>query len=345
MKRSLLIIAVLLISAAMLFTGCKKASSPSMDRYDAESKNIGHFNGNIDYAAEAPVTTMMPSDPSGSDGSDVPSGQNDVFAGRKVIRNAELDIETLEFDNCVKAITAKALALGGYIQSNNVSSRGYYYGDLRYAATVVRVPADKLDEFLSAVDGYGNITSRSEKVDDITDTYIDMDARLRSLRTEYDTLLGLLEKADSLENILVLQERLSEVRYEIESYEARLRSYDNLVAYSTVSMDIREVSRETVVEKETFGGEVSRRFKESLEDVIDGFRVFAAWLLGEFPRILMWLIFAVALPIVIVVIIVKSIKKGKAKRKAKKELKEAEEAAKRRAAYDAALEAEKAKLE
>lgn len=343
MKKTALILAILLLCSSMVFIGCRAkeesgfaAENPRPNSWSGLVDNLGS-----DFENKAPSESGQ--DPIG-DG-DSANANRDVFAGRKVIKNAEITMETLEFESCIKALVDKALALGGYVQTNNVYSRGYRYGDLRAAHTVVRIPADKLDEYLAVIDGSGNILSKFENVDDVTDNYVDIEARLSSLRTEYDTLLELLSKAETLEDVITLQDRLSSVRYEIESFEARKRAYDGLIEYSTVKMEISEVERESAAASESFGDEVSRRFRESLEDVGDGFRSFGAWLFGEFPRILMWLIFAVALPVVIIVIIVKSAKKSRAKRKAKKELKEAEEAAKRRAAYEATLEAEKAKLE
>ena len=303
MKRFLLLTLVLAVSFALIFTGCSGGSkneyyeAPSMeapvDRIDRE----GSFNG-------------------GSTNVD-PNVIPELPANRKVIRDAELSVETLEFDAFISSINAKMAELGGYVQSNNVSGKAYNYGSgLRSANMVIRIPAEKLDSFLSAVDGLGNVISRSENVDDVTDTYVDTEARIESLRTEYQTLLDLLAKAETLEDIITLQDRLSDVRYEMESYEARLRSYDSLIAYSTVTIRISEVERVTAAEPETFGEEVSRRFSESLEDVGDGFKSFASWFIGNLPTIVVLLVLFVGLPLLIVLICVKSARKRKAKRTA-----------------------------
>ncbi len=241
--------------------------------------------------------------------------QTDILKGRKIIRDAQLEVQSLDFDAFLAGVTQRINELGGYVESNSVTGQSYTSGkSMRSARLVARIPAEKLDEFLTAVDGMGNVISREEGLSDVTDTYVDIEARLASLRTEYDTLLGLLEKAESLEDIITLQDRLTDVRYQLESYEARLRSYDSQIAFSTVSMSIREVERETPVEEESFGEEVRRRFGESLEDVGDGARSFAAWFLGELPQIFVWLMLLVVLPLVIVLICVKSAKRRAAKR-------------------------------
>lgn len=241
--------------------------------------------------------------------------RQDILAGRKVIRNVELTVQTLDFDAFTQGMDSKIASCGGYVQSNVTGRDRYQRGSsLRTASMTVRIPADRLDEFLSTVEGLGNVIMKVENVNDVTESYVDAEARLASLRTEYETLLGLLEKAESLEAVITLQDRLSDVRYEIESYESRIRSYDSQIQYSTVKLEISEVERETAAEEETFGQEVKRRFSESMEDIGYGFTRFGAWLLGEFPVILLLLLLIVGIPALIVVLIVRASKKKKAKR-------------------------------
>ena len=306
MKKHIIIAFALIFVLCTLFAGCSAKSSVPHNGASYEAKNdYGYLS---DY--ESPMSTQAPSSQSG----------DDVLAGRKIIRNAELTVQTLDFDSFINGAIEKINSLGGYIESNSVDGNSYSSGrSMRSARLVARIPAEKLDEFLSVIDGLGNVTSRREGLSDVTDTYVDIEARIASLRTEYDTLLGLLEKAETLDEILKLQDRLTDVRYELESYEARIRSYDSQIAFSKVSMSISEVERETPVEEETFGQEVSRRFRESLEDVGEGFRDFAAWLIGNLPMILVWLVLLVALPLIIVLICVKSAKKRAEKRRLERE--------------------------
>ncbi|MBO4563292.1 MAG: DUF4349 domain-containing protein [Clostridia bacterium] len=311
MKKTSVIIIAVLICVSMLFVGCSK-SAKEADYSPSYPQNGGSYADSAEHSLNMDViSTFAPTD-SKSDGSD-------VLSGRMVIRNAELAVETKEFDAFINSITDKLISLGGYIQSNRVNERGYRYGNLRYADMVLRIPADKLDIFLREVDGIGNVIERYENVDDVTEQYVDIEARLSAVRTEYDTLLELLSRAESLEDIITLQDRLSSVRYQIESYEGKLRNYDSLISYSTVSMNVYEVERETSVEKETFGQEASRKFKESLQDVGDGMRTFAIWFIGNLPTILIWAVIIA----VIVLIVLRITLGGRKKRKARKEIKTA----------------------
>ncbi len=305
MKRRITVIIALAAVCCLLFAACSSGMSgaDSHESYPSYGSN-----------SKESFYNAAPGDPE-----DAPSADIQMPLNRKVIRNAELRVETLEFDSMLTAMRNKVAELGGYVQSDSVSGRSYGNTGLRSAHTVVRVPAERLDEFLTAVDGLGNVISREEGVDDVTDTYVDTEARLSSLRTEYQTLLDLLAKAEDLEDIITLQDRLSEVRYNIESYEAKLRSYDSLIAYSTVTLTINEVERETAIVEESFGDEVSRRFSESLEDVGDGFKACAAWFIGNLPTILVLLILFVGLPLLIIFICVRSARKRREKRRAAKE--------------------------
>lgn len=294
-----MLILALLVCLLMFAAGCSSKSGSAPMPSDA---HIPSYSDSSDHSfSGGTLPVEAPADGSGN-----------VFTGRKVIRNASLTVQTLEFDAFMNGITERINAFGGYIESNSVDQRSYYSnGSLRSAAMVVRIPAERLDDFLREVDGLGNITRREEYVNDVTDQYTDVEARLASLRTEYEALLGLLSRAETLDDILRLQSRLTEVRGQIESLERQLRSYDSQIDYSKVSLDVCEVLRATAVEPETFGQEVSRRFKESLEDVGGALSDFAKWLLGESPRILLVLLIFVFPPIIVLICVRRARKRAR----------------------------------
>ncbi len=299
MKKTIPIILAVLLLSVTLLCGCS-ARSFGVGQSDSSAKEAeAYYPGSAAFDAKDPAESA-------------PSDVTAVLSGRKIIRNAELSVEALDFDSFIRSMNERVRAYGGYIQSNYVDSSDYSSGRLRTAETVVRIPAEKLDDFLSDVNGAGNVTRQQEDVADVTDNYIDTEARLSSLRTEYNTLLGLLERAENLDEIIQLQDRLTNVRGQIESYEAKLRSYDNSIDFSTVTMHIREVEQETVVTEESFGEETSRRFNESLNEVGDGFKSFAKWFIGNLPHIVVALLF-IALTLFIVFFSIKKTKKHNAR--------------------------------
>ena len=151
---------------------------------------------------------------------------------------------------------------------------------------------------------------------DVTTSYVDSEKHLEALRTEQDALLEILSKATTVEDIITVQDRLTHVRYQIESYESTLRSYDDQIALSAVSLNINEVERETQIKEKPFGEEVSRRFHESLQDVGSGFKSFGAWLFGNAPEIIVVLVI-IGLHVLVVILIVKGAKKSGAKKRQK----------------------------
>ena len=208
---------------------------------------------------------------------------------RKLIRTFEIQIQTKEFDEVISNIHTKVQELGGYVEKSSLDSGSSYYSNYnRYSFMTVRIPSIKLDGFIQNVKETANVTNISESTDDITLKYVDVESRKTALETERDRLLELLEKAESVEDIITIEGRLSEVRYQLESYTSTLRTYDNQVDYSTVHIDISEVARETKVEPKTFWEEVTEEFGDSIYDMGRGLRNFAIWFLGSSPYLLLW---------------------------------------------------------
>ena len=300
---------LLLLCTAFGCSAKSDAQSPSMD-----------YNGYAEYepdAAYAPAATEQKSEYGYTNDNASAPNPSQALANRKIIRNADMNVETLSFDAFLDELSGALSGFGGYIESSSIGNRGYRNGQqLRYAHYTIRVSADRLDEFLNAVSGLGNVTSVNTSLRDVTTNYVDSEKHLESLRVEQQALLEILAKAETVEDIITVQDRLTQVRYEIESYEAILRTYDDQIALSTVSLNINEVEKETPVEKETFGQEVSRRFKESLENVGEFFRNLGAWLFGSAPELIVILAFF-GLQALIIVLIVKGAKRSARKRREK----------------------------
>ena len=239
---------------------------------------------------------------------------NTTNVGRKLIRTFDLNIQTKEFDEVLNGIQTKVQELGGYIESSSLDGGSAYYNHYnRYSNLTVRIPSDRLDEFIENVKASANVTYISESTEDITLRYVDVESRKIALETERDRLLELLEKAETVEDIITIESRLSEVRYQLESYTSQLRTFDNQVDYSTVHISISEVDRETKVEPKTFWEEVVEQFGDSLYDMGRSARNFAIWFLGCSPYLLLWA--------VVIAAVVVGIKIFGKKRKWKKSLK------------------------
>ena len=207
---------------------------------------------------------------------------------RKLIRNVNLSLQTKEFDTVLDNMSQKIKDLGGYIQDSSVWGSSSDYSSSRSASYTLRIPSDKLDEFIDVVETLGNVTYKNESVDDVTLRYVDVDSHKKALETEQERLLALLEKAENVEDIITIENRLSDVRYELENYESQIRLLDNQIDYSTVYVDISEVSRVTDTGKQGFFEEVASRFSDSVYVVLMGLRGFAIGILGSLPILVVW---------------------------------------------------------
>lgn len=305
----------LLLAVALAAAGCggsskeTAASAPmAMDMAVAEEAAVEEYEYAMEETTAASVTTNT----------DI---SETAQVNRKLIRTFDINIQTKEFDEVLEGIQAKVQELGGYIEQSSLDGGSAYYTSYnRYSNMTVRIPSDKLDSFVENVKESANVTYISESTEDITLKYVDTESRKIALETERDRLLELLEKAETVEDIITIEGRLSEVRYQLESYASQLRTYDNQVDYSTVYINIDEVDRETKVEPKTFWEEVVEEFGDSLYDMGRGFRNFAIWFLGFSPYLVLWAVIIAA-----IVFVMKGLGKKKALKKALKTMKPEEE--------------------
>lgn len=258
-------------------------------------------------------------------------GQSAVAApetSRKLIKTVNISAETEDFDTLVPGLQKQVEALGGYIESISVYDVGSYYVEdtmqkQRRANLTARVPKEKLDGFLVQVGEQTNVTSRSENVEDVTLRYVDLESHKKALLTEQERLLALMEKAESVEDIITIEGRLSEVRYQLESMESQLRTYDNQIDYSTVYLSIEEVRKYSAPQTATVWQRIENGFMKSLENIGFGIRDFAIGFVIDIPYIVFWSVL-IAVAVIVWRMLWKAWKKIVAKRAAAREKKETE---------------------
>ena len=189
-------------------------------------------------------------------------------AGRKLIRTISMNVETDEFEALVSELQAKITQLGGYVEQSDMSgSRMSSSGKpvTRFANMTVRIPVSQMNSFVNTVETNGNVTDKSETTQDVTLQYSDLESRKKSLEIEQEKLWEFLEKAESVDTVITLQQRLSEIRYQLESMESQLKLYDNQVDYSTIYLDIREVTIFTPASAESALTRISKGFTNNFK--------------------------------------------------------------------------------
>lgn len=298
MKKNFRIV-VILVLVCMFFTACgsknseemqKATNMTDMDTYEdvvttgesSESKPESDSDTTIytEDASEDSVTSD-----SGS-GVKEESGVK-VETNRKIIRNVSLGLETQDFDKVVDTIESEINTLGGYAE--NIEMSDLLSSTNRYCNITARIPAAKLDSFVNKVNKTGNVVSKNMSAEDVTVNYVDMQSHVKVLKTEQKRLLELIEKAEDLDSIILLENRLTEIRYELESYESQLKTYDNLVEYSTVTISIQEVIRYTShVEKKSTWQQMKSGLKDTIYDIKDNITDFIIWIASNLPYIIFW---------------------------------------------------------
>lgn len=297
MRKRKSIMLVMILSLMLALMGCGKAVTQDMAMTESMSASApkmesvladGEFGMSENLSAEMKITEEQ--------------GQSQTaMEDRKLIKTVDMRVETKSFDQTMIAVKEKVEELGGYIESMETYNGSSYstYRSTRNSNMTIRIPKQHLETFLETVSDISNVVRRSENVEDVTLTYVDLESHKKVLLTEQETLINLLKKAEAIEDIITIESRLSDVRYQIESMESQLRTFDNKVDYSTIYLDIEEVRELTPVKEETVWEQISGGFLKSLRDIKDGLVNFGIWFVVNIPYFVLWAIVLVAAILVI----------------------------------------------
>lgn len=252
MKKRLL---PLFLALLLSLSACGSSSGGSDS--SASAGNASADNGWAEAAMDAADT---------ADGADFSAVRHNA----KLILNADLSLETQDFEKSAADIEKMTAEAGGYIESSGT------YGDTgsRSANYTLRVPQEKFEQFYAQLGENMHVVSRSRSSEDVTEQYTDIETRLATLQTKHERLLSLLEKADKMEDIIALENALADCEYEIDSLTGSKRRYDDLVGFSTFYINLREVQTLTATADGTgFGAQLTQAAKtgaRGLADVVRG---------------------------------------------------------------------------
>lgn len=244
------------------------------------------------------------------------TGATDTAAlpqNQKLVRKIWLDAETEDLDALLSHIDEKIAALSGYVEEREIYNGSNYTSSHRYrhASLTIRIPAEQLDAFVSEVEEASNITSTNETAENITLSYVATQSRITALETEQTRLLELLEQAETMEDLLKIESRLTDVRTELEEVTSQLRLYDNMVDYGTLYLNISEVREYTVTEEpETLWGRIGNGFMQSLKDLGEFFTELFVFVVVGLPYFVI-----IAVLVVGVWLLIKFRKKNKQQKK------------------------------
>jgi len=253
---------------------------------------VAHQRGLASYAGQSAsadkVFTAAPAMPTQVDARKIPavvsSAALDAVTGRKIIRTASIDMLVQHPAEMADNITRMAESLGGYLVSADVSQNS------AVATLTIRVPAARFDEAQSQLRSLG-LKVESQKVDaqDVTRQYVDQDATLRNLRAEEAQYLTILKQAHTVKDLLAVDEKLSEVRGQIEQQQAEFNALAQQVETVAIAISLR-----TQAEAQVFGlnWRPLYQLKLAVRDGLDSLAIYATTMitiLFNLPAVLLWI--------------------------------------------------------
>lgn len=273
-----------LLSAAVLLTGCGFAVSGGSGSSLMTAESVPDGSASEEYAAwdDGDAVCMNLAEETGTeddaDSAVLPedTGASDADAAaeeRKLVTTMQISMETKDFDSSYAGVKAKVKELGGWIAGdylsttyrwNASSDRG---GEVRYASLSLRVPAEKLDDFLEYAASATNVTSKSATTEDVTLRYTDLAARIAVKETEVSRLQSFMEEAETVEDMLAIEEKLSEAQYELDTAKSQQKILSGQITYSEVSVNLQEVLTYTETEAKSDLQRIREGFLQNLEDV------------------------------------------------------------------------------
>ena len=249
MKKRTRVLLAILVPAALVLAACATAGAPS----SAPAATAGPFReavglgGGTAFGAAAPVPAPVPAPeaqrvdakpPDGGTGQNIPIPQ--VFdPERALILTANVSLKGKDPWAVSDRVQQIAIGLGGDVVSLAQSGAG----EQRSATVTMRVPQGRFNEALRQIRDISDIEVLASNVDgkDVTDQFVDLQARLTAKKAEEQRYLALLARADKIEDILKIDAVLAQVRTQIEQLTAQVNSIKARTTFSTITVQVSPV--------------------------------------------------------------------------------------------------------
>ncbi|MBO7252097.1 MAG: DUF4349 domain-containing protein [Oscillospiraceae bacterium] len=274
----ILLSVILLLSLA----ACGASTSAKQEAEPAENAAAPVL---MSAGATAADAAALRSDSGMGNDPDTPS----IPENRKWIITVDMNVETDNLDVLQDSLNETIAALGGYIENQSVYN-GSTYANRRYrnASLTVRIPAENVDQFTQTMGGIANVVSNNLRREDVTLQYVDTEGRINALKTEEARLLELLASAQNMTDLLQIEARLSEVRYELESYTSRLNTLDNKINYATVNIYVEEVQEYTPTEEPTLWARITQGLSNSAKGLVESLENLLVFLIVNIPYMIVY---------------------------------------------------------
>ena len=166
---------------------------------------------------------------------------------RVVIREGWMDVEVVALTAALAEARAIAERMGGRVDGSSLSGGGGYEDSYTYATLRLRVPSAAFDRTLEELRELGEVLSEQSQSTDVTEEFVDLEARLRNLRAVEERLLGFLDRAEKVEELLSVQRELASTQGEIERVTGRMNYLSALADESSLTLSLTQPAEEPPV--------------------------------------------------------------------------------------------------
>jgi hypothetical protein len=237
-----------LVCCLVLSIGCGVQSARESARRAAEDADFAHGADAAGAAREAA--------PAAHAAAAIPK------ASRKIIYDAEITVVVSDFAVTEQGIARLVRDHGGYLADVAIDRAS---GERRSGRWVARIPVDRFDTFLEAIADLGVPTSRRQTAQDVTEEYVDLEARIANAKRLEERILELLSQSSGeIKDVIEVERELARVRGEVEQMEGRLKYLANRTEMATVTITAREEHDYVPPQSPTFAGRADTAWSNSL---------------------------------------------------------------------------------
>ena len=285
--------------AAVLFCGCSSSHSTGSAYYETDqtaSGGTGNYYSSYNAKEEAADAGYAPAEANSYDEEKRPAPEVDpVLSQEKLVYTGSLTIQSLEYESSLQNIRNKVKELGGIIEYESESDSNHYWynndsSGRRYMNMTVRIPTENFETFMTSADGIGKVISHSTNVMNISRQYSDTTVQIEALEKQQERLLAMMDQAQTIEDMIVVETRLTNVQTELNQLKTYRQSMDTDVRYSTVTVSLEEV-KEYVHVNESF-------LERAWNSVVDGWKNFS-WAVEDF---VIWALYVMPYIVILVVL-------------------------------------------
>jgi uncharacterized protein DUF4349/putative zinc finger protein len=214
------------------------------------------------------------------------TGATTVATGPMIIHTAQITLSTKDFEKTRAGVEDTLKRHNGYVGQMNVTTPT---GGARMLNATLRIPASQLESTLAELKALGRVEAESQGGEEVTQRYVDLEARLANARNSEVRLTQILQRAGKLSDVLSVEEQIETVRGQIEEMQAEKKTLSNQIDFATLTATVTEVYKEQL---QVVPNATSTRFRnaavEGYRTMVDGIVSLLLFLISVAPTLLLW---------------------------------------------------------